>query len=175
MRVGGKPRRVDEVRERGLERPLVADGLIARRGETNGGDLEARAVGGERVQEDDDLLERYLEGESLSDDELNTALRRGTLERLFVPVMCGSATKNIGIDLLQDFVIQCMPSPIGRGTWTAIDPSNESEVECNPDPDEPFSAFIFKTVADPFAGRLSIFRVVSGSIGSGSFTYIKRT
>jgi elongation factor G len=127
------------------------------------------------VESDDDLLERYLEGESLSDDELNTALRRGTLARLFVPVMCGSATKNIGIDLLQDFVIQCMPSPIGRGTWTAIDPSSESEVECNPDPDEPFSAFIFKTVADPFAGRLSIFRVVSGSIGSdGNFYNVNK-
>ncbi len=127
------------------------------------------------VESDDDLLERYLEGESLSDDELNAALRRGTLSRLFVPVMCGSATKNIGIDLLQNFVVQCMPSPIDRGTWTAIDPSNENEIECNPDPNEPFSAFIFKTVADPFAGRLSIFRVVSGSLGSdGNFYNVNK-
>ena len=104
------------------------------------------------VESDDDLLERYLEGESLSDDELSTALRKGMLSRTFVPVMCGSATKNVGVDLLQDLVVQCMPSPIDRGKWIAIDPSNESEIECNPDPDEPFSALVFKTVADPFAG-----------------------
>ena len=123
------------------------------------------------IESDDELLERYLEGESLSDDELSTALKKGTLSRTFVPVMCGSATKNIGIDLLQDFVINCMPSPLDRGQWIAIDPSNESEVECDPDPDAPFSAFIFKTIADPFAGRLSIFRVVSGSIGSDGNLY----
>jgi len=122
------------------------------------------------VESDDELLERYLEGEPLSDDEIKEALRKGTLSRTFVPVLCGSATKNIGIDLFQDFIVNCMPSPLDRGPWVAIDPSNESEVECNPDPDAPFSAFIFKTVADPFAGRLSIFRVVSGSIGSdGNF------
>jgi elongation factor G len=122
------------------------------------------------VESDDDLLERYLDGESLTDDELNAALRRGILSRLFVPVLCGSATKNIGADLLQNFIVQCMPSPIDRGNWMAFDPSDQSEIECRPDPDEPFAAFIFKTVADPFAGRLSIFRVVSGSLGAdGTF------
>ena len=127
------------------------------------------------VESDDDLLERYLEGESLSDDELSTALRKGMLSRTFVPVMCGSATKNVAVDLLQDLVVQCMPSPIDRGKWIAIDPSNESEIECNPDPEEPFSALVFKTVADPFAGRLSIFRVVSGSIGSdGNFYNVNK-
>ncbi|UCD89588.1 MAG: elongation factor G [Desulfobacterales bacterium] len=127
------------------------------------------------IESDDELLERYLEGESLSDDELNTALRQGTLSRTFVPVMCGSATKNIGIDLLQDFIVNCMPSPLDRGQWTAIDPANDSEVECGPDPDAPFAAFIFKTVADPFAGRLSIFRVVSGSTGSdGNFYNVNK-
>ncbi|MEE8552992.1 MAG: elongation factor G [Desulfobacterales bacterium] len=122
------------------------------------------------VESDDELLERYLEGESLSDDEIKAALKKGTLSRNFVPVLCGSATKNIGIDLIQDFIVDCMPSPLDRGPWIATDEDGEKEVECNPDPDAPFSAFVFKTVADPFAGRLSIFRVVSGSLGAdGNF------
>ena len=122
------------------------------------------------VESDDELLERYLEGESLSDDEIKAALKKGTLSRNFVPVLCGSATKNIGIDLIQDFIVDCMPSPLDRGPWIATDENGEKEVECNPDPDAPFSAFVFKTVADPFAGRLSIFRVVSGSLGAdGNF------
>ena len=122
------------------------------------------------VESDDELLERYLEGESLSDDEIKAALKKGTLSRIFAPVLCGSATKNIGIDLIQDFIVDCMPSPLDRGPWIATDEDGEKEVECNPDPDAPFSAFVFKTVADPFAGRLSIFRVVSGSLGAdGNF------
>ncbi len=122
------------------------------------------------VESDDELLERYLEGESLSDDEIKAALKKGTLSRIFVPVLCGSSTKNIGIDLIQDFIVDCMPSPLDRGPWIATDEDGEKEVECNPDPDAPFSAFVFKTVADPFAGRLSIFRVVSGSLGAdGNF------
>ena len=122
------------------------------------------------VESDDELLERYLEGESLSDDEIKAALKKGTLSRIFVPVLCGSATKNIGIDLIQDFIVDCMPSPLDRGPWIATDEDGEKEVECNPDPDAPFSAVVFKTVADPFAGRLSIFRVVSGSLGAdGNF------
>ena len=122
------------------------------------------------VESDDELLERYLEGESLSDDEIKAALKKGTLSRIFAPVLCGSATKNIGIDLIQDFIVDCMPSPLDRGPWIATDQDGEKEVECNPDPDAPFSAFVFKTVADPFAGRLSIFRVVSGSLGAdGNF------
>jgi elongation factor G len=122
------------------------------------------------AEADDELLERYLEGESLSDDEIIAALKKGTLKRALVPVLCGSATKNIGINLLQDFIVQCLPSPLDRGTWKADDPKGETEIELTPDPDAPFSAFIFKTVADPYAGRLSIFRIVSGTLGSdGTF------
>jgi len=123
------------------------------------------------VESDDELLERYLEGESLSDDEIKAALKKGTLSRTFVPVLCGSATNNIGIDLIQDFIVNCMPSPLDRGPWIATDDDGEKEVECNPDPDAPFSAFVFKTVADPFAGRLSIFRIVSGSLGADGTFY----
>jgi elongation factor G len=122
------------------------------------------------AEADDELLERYLEGESLSDDEIMAALKKGTLKKAFVPVLCGSATKNIGINLLQDCIVQCLPSPLDRGSWKATDPKGEKEIDIAPDPAAPFSAFIFKTVADPYAGRLSIFRIVSGTLGSdGTF------
>ncbi|MGA8179275.1 MAG: elongation factor G, partial [Desulfobacterales bacterium] len=127
------------------------------------------------VESDDELLERYLEGEPLSDDEIKTALKKAILARELVPVLCGSATKNIGIDLLQNFIINCMPSPLDRGAWIAAKATGDGEIECRPDPNAPFSAFVFKTVADPFAGRLSIFRIVSGSLGGdGNFFNVNK-
>ena len=124
------------------------------------------------AEADDSLLERYLEGETLSDEELNGALKKGILSRTFVPVLCGAATANIGIDLLADFVVNCLPSPADRGDWQAKDPDGNAVV-CKPDADEPFAAFVFKTVADPFSGRLSVMRVVSGKMGSdGTFLNI---
>jgi elongation factor G len=127
------------------------------------------------AESDDELIERYLEGETLSDDDLVTALKKGTISREFVPVLCGSATKNIGIDLLMSFITDCMPSPVDRGLKVGIDPANENVIDRNPDPESPFSAFVFKTVADPYAGRLSIFRVVSGKLGSdGNFYNVNK-
>ncbi len=127
------------------------------------------------AEADDSLVEKYLEGETLSDDEIRAALRKGTLARTFVPVICGSATHNIGIDLLMDFIVNTMPSPGDRGIRTGTDPDVGNEIERAPDPDAPFSAFVFKTVADPYAGRLSIFRVVSGKMGSdGSFYNVNK-
>ncbi len=123
------------------------------------------------AEADDELIEKYLEGETLSDDEIKDALKKGTLTRTFVPVLCGAATRNIGIDLLSDFIVNCMPSPVDRGAWRINDESGENEVVCEPDPDAPFAAFVFKTVADPYAGRLSIFRVVSGSLGKDGTFY----
>ena len=122
------------------------------------------------AESDDELIERYLEGETLTDDDIKGALKQGMLTRSFVPVLCGSATKNVGIDLLLNFIANIAPSPIERGNWMVTDLSGENEMEREPDPEAPFSAFVFKTVADPYAGRLSIFRVVSGSLGSdGNF------
>ncbi len=127
------------------------------------------------AEADDDLLERYLEGEVLSDDDIKAALKKGVLSRSFVPVLCGSATGNIGIDLLSDSIVNCMPSPLERGPFAGIDPANENEIERSPDPDAPFSAFVFKTVADPYAGRLSIFRIVSGNLGGdGTFFNVNK-
>ncbi len=132
-------------------------------------DAEREALIENVAEADDALIEKYLEGENLTDDEIKTALRKGILERTFTPVLCGSATNNIGIDLLMDFVLNCLPSPIERPAFKVIN-SDGSEAEKTSDPDAPFSAFVFKTVADPYAGRLSIFRVVSGKLGSdGTF------
>jgi elongation factor G len=123
------------------------------------------------AEADDALIEKYLEGETLTDDEIKTALRTGTLERIFVPVMCGSATKNIGIDLAMDLMASCLPSPLERAPFKAVSASDDSDLEVKPDPDAPFAAMVFKTVADPYAGRLSIFRVVSGTIGGDGTFY----
>ncbi len=127
----------------------------------------------ENVAETDDaLVERYLEGETLSEEEIRSALRAGTLARAFAPVLCGAVARNIGVDLLMDFVVACMPSPADRGPLVFVDPNDETrEIERRPEPGEPFSAFVFKTVADPYAGRLTIFRVVSGSLGSDGVFY----
>jgi len=126
------------------------------------------------AEADDDLVERYLEGEELTEEELRVALRKGTLTRTFTPVVCGSATKNIGIDLLLNLIVDSMPSPKDSGSKAGIDPSTGEQIEREPDPAAPFSAFVVKTLADPYAGRLTIFRVVSGSLGSDGTFYNSR-
>ena len=123
------------------------------------------------AEADDELIERYLEGEELSDEDLNAALRKGILAHIFMPVVCGSSTKNIGIDLLLDFIVSSMPSPIDRGARTGADPSSGNEIERAPEENAPFSGFVVKTLADPYAGRLTIFRVVSGALGSDGTFY----
>lgn len=117
------------------------------------------------AEADDELLERYLEGDIPSDDEIRAALRKGTVEGTFVPVLCGSATKNIGMDLLADFIVASMPSPLDAGGKTGVEPGTENEIERAPDAEAPFSAFVFKTVSDPYAGRLTVFKIVSGKLG----------
>jgi elongation factor G len=122
------------------------------------------------AEADDELLERYLEGETLSEEELYNGLKKGVLSRSIAPILCGSATKGIGIDLLCDFLVNSMPSPEDIGPKKGTSEDGKTEIERQPSPDEPFSAFVFKTIADPYAGRLSIFRVVSGTLGGdGNF------
>lgn len=123
------------------------------------------------AEADDELLERYLEGETISGEELGNALRKGVLDRQFIPVLCGSATQNIGIDKLMDFIVTALPSPLDRGPFEGLDPATGETISRQPDPDAPFSAFVFKTIADPYAGRLTLFRVVSGTLGSDGGFY----
>lgn len=122
------------------------------------------------AEADDALVEKYLEGEALSDEELKNALLKGTSNRTFVPVLCGSATNNIGIDLLCNFIVDAMPSPLNTGTKIAYEPGTDNEVEITPNPDDPFLGIVFKTIADPFAGRLTLIKVLTGKLGSdGNF------
>ncbi len=127
------------------------------------------------AETDDELLERYLEGESISEEDIRAALRKGTLSRSFVPVLCGSAINSIGVDLLMNFINETLPSPIDRSPWKAVDPDSGEEIERASDPDAPFSAFVFKTVTDPYSGRLSIFKIVSGKLkGDGNFYNVSK-
>jgi elongation factor G len=123
------------------------------------------------AEADDALVERYLEGETLSEEDLRNALRKGTLAGTFVPVICGSATRNIGIDLLMDFIVAVMPSPVDGGPKFGKDPATGKETERAPDPTAPFSALVVKTITDPYAGRLTLFRVFSGTIGGDGTFY----
>jgi elongation factor G len=117
------------------------------------------------AEADDELVEKYLEGESLSNDEIKQALRTGTVNRTFVPILVASATKNIGVDKILDFITECMPSPEDREPRKAKIDGADDEIECLPDPNAPFAAIVFKTMADPYAGRLTICRIISGSLG----------
>ncbi|MBW2131797.1 MAG: elongation factor G [Deltaproteobacteria bacterium] len=127
------------------------------------------------AEADDALLERYLEGETPSGDEIRDALKQGLFSRSLIPVFCGSVLKNVGIDLLMDMISEYFPSAAERGPWQGIDPETGETVEQPPDPNAPFSGLVFKTVTDPYYGRLSIFRVVSGTIGGdGAFFNVNK-
>ncbi len=117
------------------------------------------------VEADDGLMERYLEGEELSLEDIRNALRMAVLRDMVVPVLCGSALKNMGVNLLMDAVNLCMPSPLDRDVLGKDVSGNEIRLDSSAD-DPPFTAFVFKTIIEPFAGKLSLFRVYSGSIGA---------
>jgi elongation factor G len=123
------------------------------------------------VEMDDELMEKYLESGEVSTEEVVRCLRKGTIERKLVPALCGSSTRNIGIQPLLDLMISCFPSPVERGPVHGKNPkTGEPEIR-EPKEDGPLSAFIFKTIADPFAGKLNLFRVYSGSINADSVVY----
>ncbi|KPK87965.1 MAG: elongation factor G, partial [Deltaproteobacteria bacterium SM23_61] len=123
------------------------------------------------AESDDALLEKYLEGQELSAEDLAKGLRQGVLHKTIFPVLCGSGAKNMGIQPLLGAIIECLPSPLDRGPAKGVHPSKKAEETRNPREDEPFSAFIFKTVADPYAGKLSIFRVWSGTLQADGTVY----
>ena len=129
---------------------------------------ELRTVLFEAVSQfDDEFCEKYLLGEELSVDEIKQAIRKGVLTGEFFPVLCGAAYKNKGIQLLMDAVIDYLPSPLDvpptKGTL------NGEEVECHADDNAPFAALAFKIMTDPYVGKLTFFRVYSGTITSGTY------
>ena len=123
------------------------------------------------AEADDDLMEKYLEGEALSQEELIAGIRKATLGFNFVPVLCGSAFKNKGVQQLLDAVVDYLPSPLDIPPMEGKLPDSDEVVLRKADATEPFSALAFKIATDPFVGNLTYFRVYSGKIESGSYVY----
>jgi len=124
----------------------------------------------EVASHDDDLMEKYLGGEELANDELKAAIRKATIDIKICPVICGSAFKNKGVQNLLDSVIDYLPSPIDIPAIKGVD-DRGNEIERKAADDEPFSALAFKIMTDPFVGQLCFFRVYSGVLNSGSYVY----
>jgi len=121
----------------------------------------------EVAENSDELMERYLEGEEISHEELVAALKKGVTEGHLFPVTCGVATKNLGTNRLLEALVEDLPSPAMRGGMTALGEDGES-VEVEPDPDADLLAYVFKTTADPYTGRVNLLRVYAGALKSDS-------
>ncbi|MDM7266518.1 MAG: elongation factor G [Aquificota bacterium] len=123
------------------------------------------------VEKDDELMMRYLEGEEIPKEDLKRVLRKATINKELVPVLCGSAFKNKGVQPLLDAVIDYLPSPLDVPPVRGINPKTGQEEERKPLDDEPFCAYVFKVMSDPYAGQLTYFRVFSGKVTAGSYVY----
>ena len=133
---------------------------------------EYRQIIVEAVCETDDaLMEKYLEGEELSAEELKKAIRKAVVTNAMFPVLCGSAYKNKGVQMLLDAVVDYMPSPLDIPPVSGIVPGTEEPAERKADDNEPFSALAFKIMADPFVGKLAFFRVYSGTLEAGTYVF----
>jgi elongation factor G len=120
---------------------------------------------------DDDIAHRFLEGQEVDADSLRRALRAGTLASKIIPVLCGSALKNKGVQPMLDAVIEYLPSPLDVAAVIGSNPKSGEQVTRHADPAEPFAALAFKIAADPFVGKLAFFRVYSGTLKTGSYVY----
>lgn len=118
---------------------------------------------------DESIMEAYLEGEEIPEDKLKAAIRKATVEVKMFPVFCGTAFKNKGVQLLLDGVIDYLPSPLEVPPIVGIEPGTDAEIEHHADDNEKFAALAFKVMTDPFVGRLTFFRVYSGTLESGSY------
>jgi elongation factor G len=118
---------------------------------------------------DDHLAHKYLEGDEVTEDEVRHAVRLATLQYTWVPILCGSALKNKGVQPMLDAVVDYLPSPLDVPPVIGLKPGTDIEVLKTPDDAEPFSALAFKIAADPFVGKLAFFRVYSGTLKSGSY------
>ncbi|GCD78428.1 elongation factor G [Thermaurantimonas aggregans] len=125
---------------------------------------------------DDRIMEKFFEDpDSITEDEINAALRKATIEMRIVPMLCGSAFKNKGVQFLLDAVCLYLPSPLDKEAITGTDPNTGQEIKRKPLPTEPFCALAFKIATDPYVGRLAFFRVYSGKLDSGSYVLNSRT
>ncbi|WP_368489124.1 elongation factor G [Clostridium sp. BJN0013] len=123
------------------------------------------------AETDEELLDKYFNEGTLSDEDIYTGLINGCTKGEVVPVMCGSAANVIGVETLLENIVQCFPSPADVESITAKNLKDNSEITINIDEKEPFSAFVFKTIADPFVGKLSLFRVMTGKLKSDMTVY----
>ncbi|WP_207644736.1 elongation factor G [Caloranaerobacter ferrireducens] len=121
------------------------------------------------AEQDEELMMKYLEGEELTTEEIISAIRKATINVEIVPVLCGSAYKNKGVQMLLDAVVDYLPSPIDLPAVKGMKPNSDEEIERKASDDEPFSALAFKIMADPYVGKLAFFRVYSGVLRSGSY------
>ncbi len=146
------------------EEPIPEE-LAAAAGEYREKLLEAAA------DSDESVMEKYLEGKEISEAELRKAIRQGTLSLKIVPVVCGSAFRNKGVQPMLDAVVEYLPSPVDIPPVKGVEPGTTTPVERPARDDAPFSALAFKIMTDPFVGTLTFFRVYSGSINSGAAIY----
>ena len=121
------------------------------------------------AETDEELMMKYLEGEEITEAELKAAIRKATINVEFFPVLCGSAFKNKGVQMMLDAVIDYLPSPLDIPAIKGVNPDTDEEEERPASDEEPFAALAFKIMTDPFVGRLTFFRVYSGVLQSGSY------
>ncbi|HEL2575721.1 TPA: elongation factor G [Streptococcus suis] len=121
------------------------------------------------AETDEELMMKYLEGEEITNEELKAGIRKATINVEFFPVLCGSAFKNKGVQLMLDAVIDYLPSPLDIPAIKGVNPDTDAEEERHASDEEPFAALAFKIMTDPFVGRLTFFRVYSGVLNSGSY------
>ena len=125
---------------------------------------------------DDGLMEKYFEDpDSITKDEIIAALRAATIDMAFVPMLCGSAFKNKGVQTMLDYVMELLPSPLDKDEIVGINPDTEEETKRLPTVEDPFTALAFKIATDPFVGRLCFIRSYSGTLDSGSYVFNTRT
>ncbi|UCD56304.1 MAG: GTP-binding protein, partial [Candidatus Hydrogenedentota bacterium] len=136
---------------------------------------EAEAARAELVEAaaegDDELTMKFLDDQPLNEEEIRRGLKEGMLEGKLFPVLCGAAIRSLGVESLLNFVVSCLPSPLDRPGMVGKVDREDKEVERRYDASQPFSAFVFKTVSDPYAGRLDFFKIISGSLSSDSVVY----
>ncbi len=123
------------------------------------------------AESDEELMMKYLEGEELTEEEIRLGVRKATLAVKMIPVLCGSSFKNKGVQPLLDAIVDYMPAPTDVPAIAGVNPNTGEEDRRVPRDDEPFSALAFKIMADPYVGKLTFFRVYSGSLKSGSYIY----
>ena len=126
----------------------------------------------ETASYDDTLMDKYLNDQEISVEELRAAIRKGCIDNTFVPTLCGSAFKNKGVQRLLDSIVNLLPSPLDIGSIVGLDPKdNDVEKNRKPESEEPFSALAFKIMTDPYVGKLTYMRVYSGRLDAGSYVY----